>query len=248
MERKGIYRLAGALGLALLAFSRSADAKPSQGWDAPDGYAGVQQMARALGTRLGWSPGAIAWFERMAAVQAWSESKGNRDAANTTASEREAARDMFERGSNRADIEAALGGLRPSVDAWYTPGSGGWFGLMAPTVLNMARGRDFRSLRMDARWIFDPWQSTAGYLAYLQALMRRAEWSRSSQDAYALKIGGAAGSLMDDPDTPRSKVAAKHVDDAVASLGIPTGWATERVPDEIRARPDWAALLSEGPS
>ena len=77
--------------------------------------------------------------------------------------------------------------------------------------------------------------------------MRRKEWPNSSQDAYALKAGGAAGSLMDDPHKARYQTAARHVDKAMRALGIPKSFAKKT----IRARSmfggrDWLAVYKAG--
>jgi len=212
---------------------------PSNGYKAVDAYA--QKLARIL--RLN-NPDTRD-LRRLLLVQSWSESKGNHKAANRTSRESEASRRLYEaRGNDKALAEAV--GIFPAKDWWF-PGSGGWFGLMPTVLVNIVKGRDARSIGLGPKSVYDKWASTVIYAAYLDRLTRRSNWAESSQDAYALKAGGAAGSLMNQPHRERYKKAQSNLDRAVKALGLPEEFGTHRIAARrIFGGRDWLAIYKEG--
>jgi hypothetical protein len=230
--------------LSAKASSEDADREAATGV-ASDGYAGVRYNARKLAALLSLGRADALTLERLFLVQSWSESKGNVRAANESASESRAAKAMFQSRGNDEKLRKAVGPF--TAKDWYFPGSAGWFGLMPVVLINVVKGRNAKGIGLGPRSNVDPWASTVMYAAYLSALIRRSEWARSSRDAYALKAGGAAGSLMDDPHKDRYKTAARHVDSAAKALGIPRSFGRQ----EIHARTifggrDWLAVYKEG--
>lgn len=218
---------------------------PAGGKLASDGYPGVRAQSRKLARVLGLNKSDALTLERLFLVQSWSESKGNRNAANKTASESAAAKAMFGARGNDDKLRAAVGPF-PAED-WYYPGSAGWYGLMPVVLLNVVRGRKAKGLGLGPASNRDAWASTVMYAAYLSALVRRKEWGNSSRDAYALKAGGAAGSLMDDPHKERYKTAARHLDSASKALGIPKSFGTKTVrANTIFGGRDWLEVYKEG--
>jgi len=230
--------------------------------DASGGKGEVAKYARALASVLGLDNDQTDWLVRMHIAQADSESgsKLNPLAKNPTASERAASRRLFyaERtGGRNADlISDALGFDVSSDERWYTPGSGGWFGLFATNLLNIVSGRDARADGFTHLWIFDKWAATVGYAAYCAALIRRPEWDKSTRDARALKIGGAAGSLMDEIDDDptnddkkekRAKAAVANLDRAIKRQGLGLSFRSARPSIEaIYSGRDWLAVYREG--
>ncbi len=224
--------------------AKAAEHKPA-GASATNGYDGVREQAQKLAGILSLGKADSKSLERLFLIQSWSESKGNRNAANNSESESRAAQDMYEARGNAEKLRAAVGSF-PAKE-WYVPGSAGWYGLMPVVLLNVVRGRNAKGVGLGPASNRDAWGSTVIYAAYLGALVRRKEWADSSQDAYALKAGGAAGSLMDDPHKERYKTAARHVDKAMGALGIPKSFAKKT----IRARSmfggrDWLAVYKAG--
>lgn len=210
-----------------------------------DGYNGVRAMARKLAGILGLASDDARLLEYMFLVQSYSESRGNRSAANRTDSESKAARTLYFARGNDDKLRKAVGSF-PDKE-WYFPGSGGWFGLMPVVLLNVVGGRSAKGIGLGPRSNYDAWASTVTYAAYLSRLVRRSEWGASSQDLYALKAGGAAGSLMDDPGHPRYEKAASNLDKAVAALGLPGDVGEMSVPaSRIFSGRDWLEIYKEG--
>lgn len=215
--------------------------------DAPsNGYAAVEWYTRRLAAILGLNKTDTRTLVNLFLIQSYSESKGNKNAANKTARESKYSRDMYEARGNDAKLRSAVGSFTPA--SWWFPGSSGWFGLMPTVLLNVVRGRKAKGIGLGPHSTTDPWASVVMYAAYLSALVRRSEWGRSSQDAYALKAGGAAGSLMDDPQKDRYKTAARHLDSAVKEFSdIPSSFGTRHVPAKrIFGGRDWLAIYRKG--
>lgn len=252
--------VASFLGVFAALFAGSAKASAVE-LDASDeipqregGPGEVQRHAFELARILGLSNEKTQWLVRMHLAQADSESGRhmNPAAANRTASERAASKRLFfaERsgGTNAEKLGAKLGRDISSDERWYFPGSGGWFGLFPVNLLNILGGRSARSSDgFGPRWVYDPWAATVGYAAYCDGLTRRAEWSRSTQDARAMKAGGAAGSLMDDPHKDRYQKAVSNLDRAISRQGIPTSFRTDRPGiRQIYAGRNWLEVYREG--
>ncbi|MEE9386317.1 MAG: hypothetical protein V3V08_23130 [Nannocystaceae bacterium] len=226
-----------ALVAAALAGAKTASAETTSSENAPvdsalshleGGYRNVAFHAGHLADLIGMSAPAKLWFQQWMVVQSFSESKGNTKAANRTQSESRASRKMYEARNNNAKLAAAVGSFPD--EEWWFPGSSGYFGLMPTVLVNVVAGKNARGIGLGPRWTFDPWASTVGYYAYLIRLLRRAEWARSSQDGYALKAGGAAGSLMDDPHKDRYKSSMRNLNRAVNHLRLPADFGTQKVP------------------
>lgn len=221
------------------------DADLAETGDGPNGYDGVRAEVDKLAGILSLSAGDARVLKRLMLVQAYSESRGNRQAANKSNTERVASKKMYESRGNAAALSTATG--VPQGAAWYTPGSGGWFGLMPTTLVNLVKGRDARGSGLGPHSNTDAWASVVMYAVYLDRLRRRPEWANSSQDAYALKAGGAAGSLMDDPHKERYKKASSNLDKAVSALGIPAAFKVNRIPAaRIFGGRDWLAVYEAG--
>lgn len=234
---------------AFLAASKVAAAEPEPDGVAPEagatnGYSGVREQATRLAKLMGLGSSDRRVFVNLLLIQSYSESKGNRTAANKTTSEREAAKNMYFARENNDKLEAAVGYF-PAAQ-WYTPGSAGWFGLMPTTLLNVVRGKNAKGSGLGPRSNVDAWASVVMIAAYYSQLVRRKEWPKSSQDIYAIKAGGAAGSLMDDPHKDRYKTAAKHVDAAVKRLGLPSDYGNTKIPASIFKGRNWLALYKKG--
>lgn len=228
----------------------TAPEKPAQTNEKPgplpsNGYAAVEAYTRKLARIMGLNKTDTTSLVNIFLVQSYSESKGNRKAANRTASESKASRNLYEARNNWKKLRSAVGSF--AAELWWFPGSSGWFGLMPTVLLNVVRGRKAKGIGLGPESTTDAWASVVMYAAYLAALVRRSEWGRSSQDAYALKAGGAAGSLMDDPHKDRYKTAARHLDSAVKKLGLPANFGSRNIAASriFRGR-DWLALYREG--
>lgn len=217
------------------------------------GPANVERHARALADILGLNKARTDWLANMHLAQGNSESGSgmNNLAANKTDSERKASRRLFFAVRGDTSNDKILGGLLgkniSSDGRWYTPGSGGWFGLFAVNLLNVLNGRKAKRGEFGPKWIFDPWASTVGYAAYCDRLTRRSEWSRSTQDARAIKIGGAAGSLMDDPEKERAQKAVANLMKAVSRQKLPSSFPTASPGiRQIYAGRNWLEIYREG--
>lgn len=220
---------------------------PAPDTDAPsNGYAAVEWYTRKLARILGLNKTDTRTLVNLFLIQSYSESKGNKNAANRTSRESKYSRDMYEARGNDSKLRSAVGSF--TAADWWFPGSSGWFGLMPTVLLNVVRGRKAKNIGLGPHSTTDAWASVVMYAAYLSALVRRSEWGRSSQDAYALKAGGAAGSLMDDPHKDRYKTAARHLDSAVKKFSnIPTSFGTRHIPaKKIFGGRDWLAIYRKG--
>lgn len=265
---KAWQALLAALGLAAVAgASSSAQAKPaptpqptpggSGGVRPPKGsgtkrdYQAVAANARKLAQILGYSDKTAQWFERFAMVQSWSESRGNFAAANETASEKAAARRAYD-----GQLEVYGDRFQPIADsapaaAFFEEfGSGGWFGLIPSYGLHAFTGEAAIG-DVHPYDVFDPWRSTVMMAAFAERLTNRSNFrqlSPADKNAYALKRGFAAGSLIDNVSGhPRGDISNKHVDQAVAALGIPEGWKRQPIPAEFYREPDsWLAIMRAG--
>lgn len=245
MVGAGIWTAFAAILAAIVGGLAAKDTSSVDEIPVSSGYQGVREQARKLAGILSLGKTETQSLERLFLIQSWSESKGNINAANKSDSEAAAAKAMYESRGNADKLKSAVGTF--PAGEWSYPGSAGWFGLMSVVLLNVVRGRNAKGIGLGPKSNRDPWASTVIYAAYIGALVRRKEWSNSSQDAYALKAGGAAGSLMDDPQKARYQTAARHVDKAMRALGIPKSFAKKT----IRARSmfggrDWLAVYKEG--
>ena len=88
-------------------------------------------------------------------------------------------------------------------------------------------------------------------LAFCERLTNRKNFrdmAAADKNAYALKRGFAAGSLMDNvSDSSRGNIANKHVDDAVRILGIPAAFKRQPIPAALyRRAPNWLTVAREG--
>lgn len=249
--------IAAFLGLFAALFAGTAKAETAEPKpERKGGPAEVERMARGLASILGLSNPQTSWLVKMHLAQAHSESGGrmNNLAANRTTSERKASRRLFyaERsaGTNAEILGRLLGRNIASDEDWFTPGSGGWFGLFAVNLLNILGGREAKdSDGFGPKWIFDPWASTVGYAAYVSRLIARSEWDRSTQDARAIKVGGAAGSLMDDPEKERYQKAVANLDKAIKAQRLGSDFRTTKpgIENIYRGR-NWLAVYREGRS
>lgn len=211
-----------------------------------NGYAAVEAYTRKLARILGLSSSDTKTLVNLFLIQSYSESKGNKNAANRTARESRYSKALYEARGNSGKLRSAVGSVSNEAD-WYFPGSSGWFGLMPTTLLNVVKGRKAKNLGLGPASTMDAWASVVMYAAYISALVRRSDWGRSSQDGYALKAGGAAGSLMDEPHKDRYKTAARHLDSAVNKLGISPSFGTRHVPAKrIFGGRDWLAIYRKG--
>ena len=220
-------------------------AKPSGGDMPKNGYEAVEAYTRKLAGILGLNSTDTKTLVNLFLIQSYSESKGNHKAANRTDRESFYSEKLYNARNNFKSLASAVGAFTPRD--WYFPGSSGWFGLMPTTLLNVVKGRNARNIGLGPHSTTDPWASVVMYAAYLAALVRRSDWGRSSQDAYALKAGGAAGSLMDEPHKDRYKTAARHLDSAVKKLRIPSSFGTRHVPARrMLGGRDWLAIYKKG--
>lgn len=263
---KAWQALLAALGLVAVAgASSSAEAKPTtpagpgsggrvrppKGSGKRGDYASVRANAAKLAQMLGYSPAAQRWLERFAMVQSWSESRGNFAAANETDSEKAAAKRGYE-----GQIRVYGSRFQPIADsapaaAFYEEfGSGGWFGLIPAYGLHAFTGQA-QIGDVHPYDVFDPWRSTVMMVAFGERLTNRGDWKNvppGERNAYALKRGFAAGSLVDEPEHSRSKKSAANVDRAMAALGIPASWAREPIPSEFYRTPPagWLEFMRGG--
>ena len=238
------------LGFAVLATEARADDTGTDDTgpgEVPKGYGAVRATAAKYAEAIGLSSADRKWFERMAMVQAHSESRGNPLAANRTSSERAAARKAYDR--NAPKMPVIVQGTDPYD--WYGEfGSGGWFGLIPANGLYHLR-KDARPGEFGPDDVFDPWRSTVMYAAYLQGLTNWRQFRDSDQTAYAIKRGGAAPGLMDnmpdeDDGTDRDNVSNRNLEKAMAALGIPESWARQPVPNALRVKRDWVEIVRQG--
>ncbi len=239
--------------LAALLAATEAEAEPTEpsstAGEEPDlptnGYKSVDAYAQKLGRILKLDNQDMLDLRRLLLVQSVSESGGNHKAYNRTQRESKYSRAMYEARGNDKKLALAVGNF--DAKRWWFPGSGGWFGLMPTVLLNIVAGRNARGLGLTPEWVTDKWASTVGYAAYLDKLTRRSEWGRSSQDAYAIKAGGAAGSLMDDPEKQRYKTAARNLDRAVKKLGLPSDFGRHKIAARrIFGNRDWLDVYKKG--
>jgi hypothetical protein len=171
----------------------------------------------------------------------------NNLAANNSESEMKASRRLFFVRDNMVKLGTALGRDISDDETFYVPGSSGWFGMFAINLLNVVGGRDASRDGFTGRWPLNPWAATVGYAAYVAALTRRSNWSQSSQDARAVKIGGAAGSLMSKPTHERSIKAVSNLTRAMGRHGIPSSFKTARPGIKgIYSGRNWLAVYREG--
>lgn len=215
------------------------------------GYPEVRRHARELGELMGWSRDGIKWFENWAQVQAYSESRGNlrpdeRKPANRTPSEARAAKRAWEQVRGQGKIPGMLAAWPQSDWDW---GSGGWFGLLPAYGLQAFNGDEQTNGRPLGPYdVFDPRRSTVMMLAFIDRLMgnRFGNIDAGERNAYALKRGMAAGSLVAKPDADRSKISHKHLDAAVKALKLPANFGSQRIPSEIsKTPPSWAAIVRQ---
>jgi hypothetical protein len=192
------------------------------------GYADVAAYAGFFADVVQMGPRAKLWWQRWALIQSFSESKGNHNAANRSARESRASRSMYEKRNNNAKLAQSVGSF--PAEHWWFPGSSGWFGLMPTVLVNVTAGKNARGIGLGPRWTFDRWASTVGYYQYLLELLQRPEWQRSSKDGDALKAGGAAGGLMDDPHKPRYQTSQRNLAKAVRYFGFPSNFGSEPIP------------------
>lgn len=223
----------------------------------PDGFEGVRLTATQVGTDAGLTGSDLTWWVNMAQVQAYSESRGNRLASNKTDSEANASRSLllreFPNGkTNLQMLRESLGeldSLKGDAVPWWRPGSGGWFGLFPVNIRDIVYPGGVAGFsasliaRLNHTWIFDARISTVAYMRYVWALTRRQSFAESSQDAYAIKAGGASPSLMNDPTSSRYQKAAENLQSAMQALGINSGWAMQPVPQSIRNAKAWGSLF-----
>lgn len=233
-----------AAAVALLAAGAKADVPPPIPAGTRGDYGNVRAQVDRLGEILGWSSSTTAWFRRFAQVQAWSESRGNSAAANRTASEASAAGVAYDR--NRDRMPSVTAGTPRSEWTW---GSGGWYGFLPANGLWAFRG-DVSPGDVGPYDVFDPWRSTVMLGSAVQRLMRWRNYrdlAPADQVAYALKRGMASPTLMDNVSGhARGDIANRHLDQAVAELGIPAAWKRERVPAELRDAHNWWDVLQRG--
>ncbi len=193
--------------------------------------------------------GAPAELARFAALQRYTESRGNPKAglgrfelfppgteprrdASPAEREREsaAALEAYERNAY-AYVESPF--RKP---AWVF-GSGGAYGLIPANAL--APFRDTLELRrgqVGPYDVFDPWKSTALFVDYVRRLIDRDEFSSlppAAKNWLAIKRGLASPSLMaDHAEThERSRTVRERADEAARALGLDPALLRDRVPE-----------------
>lgn len=236
-------------GQAAAAGSGDSANVPQQG---KSGYPEVRAQARKYAQARGWNEATSRWWENFAQVQAFTESRGNLrpyeyEPRNTTTSEAAAA--------GRAYDAAAKKGWYPATRAAYPRrdwdwGSGGWYGLLPAYGLEAYKWteKDITGRPLSPYDIFDAWRSTVMMHAFAQRVIanRFGKIPASERNAYALKRGFAAGSLVAKPDADRSKKSAANLDKAMTKLGIPKQWALQPVPAAIGQSANYAAITNAG--
>lgn len=213
----------------------------------PDGYRIVSAQVDELARLMRWNAKTTQWAKRMFSAQAFSESRGNTNAKNTTSGERAAAQRIYERLRQK---DPQLTDQAPPNDWFGVYGSGGLYGLIPATYAStFSASVDDDRAQIHPDDVFDPWRSSVAYLKYLQGLMRWKEFTSlpaSERNAYALKRGGAAPTLMDDPNAGRSIKSHENLDKATRAFGFPKEWASEPIPSEFYKRPPsyWDLLVN----
>jgi hypothetical protein len=139
--------------------------------------------------------GAPEGFATFAEGAAWTESRWNNCALNSSASEAAAARDLF--------VGARRRGWFPDTsfgEEDFAFGSGGWFGFMAATGL-IAGGNRGPFINADPRLVTDP----AASIVMLADFMMRVFRKYDARDFLAIRRAMAALSLVHDFDEERER-------------------------------------------
>lgn len=234
---------------------------PDKGDDLPQSTGGFREV-REIAQRYVDFAGAPDWFPEMALIQAASESGGNpyvglgtvstfpqtyrgvdlkpNTSASTSlqAAETRAARTVYER-----NIEKYSQSPAPVAD--WTFGSGGLFGLLPGSGLAFARREPglsaLRSGELQPLDIFDPVRAVAMYANYVKSVMAHSGFKNlppEHRNAYAIKRGGAALSLIKDwqEENERSQKIREKMPRRVSASG-----ADPSFPDEPLSYSDWNA-------
>jgi len=195
--------------------------------------------------------GAPDWFVDMALLQAASESRGNnlvglgvpylfprwaepnlKASENLQRGETEAAENIFARNREKYDQS-------PYPQEMWTFGSGGYYGLLPGSALGWSRdatdmNRALRPGLVHPYDVFDPFRSTVYYAAYVRGIMRNNAYQNlppQHQNAYAIKRGGAALSLISDyqESKDRSKKIRERMDSRATFAGVSPAFLTKRL-------------------
>lgn len=191
--------------------------------------------------------GAPPELEALAAVQRYTESRGNPKAGlgrpelfpwwteprnarrEQQLAESEAAATAYDRNRD-AYIES------PYPRRMWIFGSGGPYGLIPANALAPWRGTDaLRRGRVTPYDIFNPWRATVFFVAYVHRLVARDEFRNlpaSSRNLLALKRGCASPSLVDDYEEhkARSRAVRRRAIEATEALGLAEDVLYRKVP------------------
>lgn len=212
------------------------------------GYAKVEANARKYAQLRGWPKSAQDWLGTFAKVQAFSESRSNSHATNDSDSEAAASERARERTLEKGKLDIVFENYPDAAD--WNWGSGGWFGFLPAYGLSAFNdvADQVEGEPLSPYDVYDPWRSTVMLADFMRRVVRNrfGGIDASERNAYALKRGFAAGSLVAKPDAPRSLVSATNLEKALDHLGIPHAWALTPVPDEIWQNANQARVLNLG--
>jgi len=210
--------------------------------------------------RLITKTGAPAGLGPLAAVQRYTESRGNPKAGlgrpelfPTWAEPRNARRDEQLAESEAAaiayDRNAEFYDDSPFPRRMWIFGSGGPYGLIPANALSPWRETDaLRRGKVTPYDVFNPWRSTVFFVDYVWRLIQRSEFKSlpaESQHWLAIKRGLASPSLMADHEEikPRSRTVRQRATEAAKVLGFSEDVLYERVPTEWPDYPGATELL-----
>jgi hypothetical protein len=207
-------------------------------------------LARSPGyDRLLARTGAPAELKPLAAIQRYTESRGNPKAGLGRpelfpwwAEPRNAPREQQEHESNAAatgyDNNADEYGESPYPRRMWIFGSGGPYGLIPSSALAPWRDTDeLRRGRVTPYDVFNPWRATVFFVDYVFRLVKRAEFRSLAPEhrtILAIKRGLASpGLLADHGETQiRSRTVRRRAIEAAGSVGLPESVLEQRVPLE----------------
>jgi hypothetical protein len=210
----------------------------------------VVHLARSPGyDRLLARTGAPAELRTLAAIQRYTESRGNPKAGLGRpelfpwwAEPRNASREQQEHESNAAatgyDNNADAYDESPFPRRMWIFGSGGPYGLIPSSALAPWRDTDeLRRGRVTPYDVFNPWRATVFFVDYVHRLVKRDEFRNlppEHRTILALKRGLASPALLADysETQARSRTVRRRAIEAAAALGIPEVALEQRVPLE----------------
>jgi hypothetical protein len=220
----------GALLLLVVASRTVVASGPGYVPDVPPDAGGYDHI-RTIASKV-----PIPGFASFAQTVAYTESRGNIEAHNSSAHERSAARRLYVGARSRGFF---ANNPHQDLDAWAL-GSGGWFGLLPSTGL-AAGGKNGPFANVDPRSIFRPIES----IVMLADLVVRLVTRYGALDWLSVRRGMASPGLVRDVhgENRRSRGVQKRMREAMVKLGIPESFAEKR-PD-VSSYPGAARLYQE---